>query len=253
MPTHRVIACLDVDNGRVVKGVGFRDLREMGDPPAMAARYEADGADEVVFLDVSATLAGRDTVLETVRETAAQLFIPLTVGGGMRQLADVERALRAGADKVAVNTAAVDRPALLTEASRHFGAQCVVASIDASRDGDAWRVHVRGGRDRTELDAVAWARECADRGAGEILLTSVDRDGTRDGYDLALTAAVSREVSVPVVASGGAGSASHLRDAIVIGGADAVLVAGILHRGDTTIAALKAALANDGIPVRSVE
>lgn len=252
MPFHRVIACLDVDQGRVVKGVGFRNLREMGEPATLAARYESDGADEVVFLDVSATIDGRRTMLDTVRETAARLFIPLTVGGGIRQLDDVERALRAGADKVGVNSAAVDRPALLTEAARHFGAQCVVASIDASRDGDGWRVHVRGGRDRTTLDAVAWARECADRGAGEILLTSVDRDGSRDGYDLELTSAVAREVSVPVIASGGAGSAGHLRDAIVVGGADAVLVAGILHDGSTTVASLKTALSTDGIPVRSV-
>jgi cyclase len=248
--TRRVIVCLDVDAGRVVKGIRFRDLRDVGDPVAMAVGYERAGADEIVFLDVSASVDGRATTLDVVRATAASLHIPLTVGGGVRTLNDLEQALRAGADKVAVNTAAVERPALLTEAADHFGSQCVVASIDAAATHTGWCVHVRGGRDRTSLEAVAWARRCAQHGAGEILLTSVDRDGGRSGYDLALTAAVSSVVTVPVIASGGAGAAEHLVDAITSAGADAVLVAGILHDSVTSIAELKRAMARHGIPVR---
>jgi cyclase len=248
--TCRLLACLDVDRGRVVKGVQFRNLRDVGDPVVRAVACERDGADEIVFLDISATVEGRATMLEVVRATAGSLHIPLTVGGGVRSLGDVEQALRAGADKVAVNTAAVERPTLLTEAARHFGSQCVVASIDASAMEDSWCVHVKGAREQTSLDAIDWARECAARGAGEILLTSVDRDGGRSGYDLALTAAVASVVTVPVIASGGAGTAQHLVDAIVVGGADAVLVAGLLHDQRASVAELKQHLASRGIHVR---
>jgi cyclase len=249
---HRVIACLDVDAGRVVKGTRFVGLRDVGDPASLAARYEHDGADEIVFLDISATHEGRAQALEAVRRTAERLFIPLTVGGGVACVDDIGAALRAGADKVAINSAAVRRPALLDEGAARYGAQCIVASIDARRDGDRWRVMIAGGRTATSLDAVAWAQECARRGAGEILLTSIDRDGGRDGYDLGLTRAVAGAVNVPVIASGGAGTAMHLRDAIRLGDADAVLVAGILHDGTTSIGGLKAALAAAAVPMRGV-
>lgn len=252
MLTRRLIVCLDVRDGRVVKGTNFVDLRDIGDPVALAARYEAEGADEVVFLDISASAEGRSTLLHIVSETAERLFIPLTVGGGIRTADDVGRALRAGADKVAINSAAVARPKVLTESADRFGAQCVVASIDARRDGDAWRVWTHGARTPTPLDAVAWARECVARGAGEILLTSIDHDGARTGYDLALTRAIADAVTVPVVASGGAGEPAHLVDAVVDGGADAVLVAGIVHDGVFTVRACKDALRSAGLPVRMV-
>ncbi len=248
--THRLIACLDVDRGRVVKGSQFVDLRDVGDPVALATRYEAAGADEIVFLDITATHEARGTILDLARRTAERLFIPLTIGGGIDSVEAMSAALRAGADKVAVNSAAVRRPALLTEGAERFGSQCVVASIDAKRDGDGWRVYVAGGRRPTELDAVSWAIECAARGAGEILLTSIDRDGARDGYDLELTRAVSSAVSVPVIASGGAGTAAHVCDAITRGGADAALVAGILHDGSTDVATLKRAMRLAQLPVR---
>jgi imidazole glycerol-phosphate synthase subunit HisF len=249
----RIIVCLDVRGGRVVKGVRFSGLRDVGDPVELAVRYEAEGADEIVFLDISASVEERATLLETVRRAAATLFVPLTVGGGVRTVDDMARALRSGADKVSVNTAAVARPALLEECSARFGAQCVVASIDARLESEGrWRVWTHGGSVRTDIDAVEWARECVARGAGEILLTSIDRDGARDGYDLALTRAVSSAVPVPVIASGGAGCAEHVRDALVEGGADAVLVAGILHDGLTTVRDLKSALARAHIPVREV-
>lgn len=247
----RVIVCLDVADGSVVKGVRFAGLRAMGDPVALASGYEAAGADEIVFLDVSAALDGRETLLDCVRHTADVLFIPLTVGGGIRSVEDASRALRAGADKIAVNTAAVERPALLTELSAHFGAQCVVASIDARRTRDQWEVFVRGATTPTGRDAITWARECVERGAGEILLTSIDRDGTRAGYDLALTQAVAARVSVPVVASGGAGSAQDVRRVLTETGADAALVAGILHEGGTTVDAIKLELANGNVSVRA--
>ena len=250
MLTRRLIVCLDVKGGRVVKGVQFESLRDVGDPVALATRYETEGADEVVFLDISASAEERATLLDVARRTAERLFVPLTIGGGIRSADDVARALRAGADKVSLNTAAVERPEVLREAADRFGAQCVVASIDAKRDGASWRVYTRGGRDRTDLDAVAWAEECVRRGAGEILLTSIDRDGARTGYDLELTSAVAAAVSVPVVASGGAGSATHVRDVLRRGGADAALVAGILHDGETTVHDIKALLDDDGIPVR---
>jgi cyclase len=248
----RLIVCLDVRNGRVVKGVRFEGLRDVGDPVELAARYEAEGADEIVFLDISASAEARTTLLETVRRAAEAVFIPLTVGGGVRTVDDVACVLRSGADKVSINTAAVARPELLSEGAERFGSQCVVASIDAKREQAAWRVWTHGGSVRTEIDAIEWARECVARGAGEILLTSIDRDGARSGFDLALTRAVSNAVPVPVIASGGAGSAAHVRDAVVDGRADAVLVAGILHDGVTTVRAIKAEMAHARIPVRAV-
>ena len=250
--TRRLIVCLDVRRGRVVKGVRFEGLRDVGDPVELAERYERDGADEIVFLDIGATHEERGTMLDLARRTAERLFIPLTIGGGIRTVDDMASALRSGADKVGVNSAAVQRPEIMTEGARRFGAQCIVASIDAKRDGDSWRVYTSGARVRTELDAVDWARECVARGAGEILLTSIDKDGARTGYDLELTLAVSRAVSVPVIASGGAGIAAHVRDVIVNGGADAALVAGIVHDGVETVTGLKLALHQAGIPVRMV-
>ncbi len=240
--TRRLIVCLDVDGGRVVKGTQFVNLRDCGDPVMLAAHYEAAGADEIVFLDITATAEARATTLDLVRRTAEQLFIPLTVGGGITSVETMSDALRAGADKVAVNSAAVRRPALITEGAERFGSQCVVASIDAKRDGNSWRVVIAGGRVPTELDAVEWAMACARLGAGELLVTSVDGDGTRAGYDLALTRAISDAVNIPVIASGGAGSAADVCDAFERGGADAALVAGIVHDGTTTVAALKRAM-----------
>jgi len=250
MLTRRLIVCLDVKGGRVVKGVNFEALRDVGDPVALAERYEQEGADEVVFLDISASAEERATLLDLARRTAERLFIPLTIGGGIRSADDVARALRAGADKVSLNTAAVERPEVIAEASHRFGAQCVVASIDAAMIDGRYRVYVKGGTTPTALEAVAWARECERLGAGEILLTSIDRDGVRTGYDLALTRSISEAVRVPVIASGGAGSAAHVCAALTDGGADAALVAGILHDGVTTVAALKGAMAAAGIPVR---
>jgi cyclase len=251
MLTRRLIVCLDVKGGRVVKGTQFVELRDVGDPVALAERYEAEGADEITFLDISASAEERATLLDVARRTAERLFVPLTIGGGIRSADDVARALRAGADKVSINSAAVERPEVLTESAERFGAQCVVASIDAkARDGGGWEVYVRGGRVPTGLDAVAFAAACVRRGAGEILLTSIDRDGARIGYDLPLTRAVADAVDVPVIASGGAGTAAHVCDAIVAGHADAALVAGILHDGVTTVEALKAEMRVAHIPVR---
>ncbi len=251
MVTRRLIVCLDVKGGRVVKGVQFESLRDVGDPVELARRYETDGADEVVYLDISASFEERSTLLDLARRTAERLFIPLTIGGGIRSANDVARALRAGADKVGVNTAAVESPEILTECAGRFGSQCVVASIDAKRHGESWLVYTRGGRTPTSLDAVTWARECVRRGAGELLVTSIDRDGARTGYDLELTAAIVNAVNVPVVASGGAGSASDVCDALVRGHADAALVAGILHEGVTTVRHIKTEMAHHGIPVRA--
>lgn len=253
MLTRRLIVCLDVKGGRVVKGVNFESLRDVGDPVTLAERYEHEGADEIVYLDISASAEERATLLDLARRTAERLFIPLTIGGGIRSADDVARALRAGADKVSLNTAAVERPEVLSEAAHRFGAQCVVASIDAAAIDGTYRVFVKGGKDPTPLDAIEWAQECERRGAGEILLTSIDRDGVRTGYDIALTRAISEAVRVPVIASGGAGSAAHVCDALIDGGADAALVAGILHDGITTVAALKAAMHHAGIPVRMLE
>ena len=256
MLLKRVIVCLDVRDGRVVKGTSFVGLRDLGDPVELAQRYEAEGADEIVFLDISASAEGRRTLLDTVRRTAENLFVPLTVGGGINEVDDVARALRAGADKVSINTAAVARPELLTEAAERFGAQCIVASIDAQLEPSGvaapgwYRVFTHGGRTPTELEAVSWAARCAELGAGEILITSIDQDGRRNGYDLELTAAIARAVSVPVIASGGAGAAEHVRDAFVLGLADAALLAGILHDGLTTVGEVKSVLAAAGIPIR---
>lgn len=252
MLTRRLVVCLDVQEGRVVKGVNFTGLRDVGDPVALATRYEAEGADEIVFLDISATVEGRATLLDVARRTAERLFIPLTIGGGIRTVEEMGAALRAGADKVAVNSAAVKDPALITRGAERFGSQCVVASIDARWDGARYEVVVAGGRTPTGLEAIRWASECAARGAGEILVTSIDRDGRRDGYDLALTRAVAEAVDVPVIASGGAGSAAHVCEAIAEGGADAALVAGILHDGVTTVRALKEAMREAALPVREV-
>jgi cyclase len=250
--TRRVVVCLDVKGGRVVKGVRFESLRDVGDPVELAERYEAEGADEIVFLDISATAEERGTLLDLARRTAERLFVPLTIGGGVRTTDDVARALRSGADKVSINSGAVDRPVVLTESAERFGAQCVVASIDARRRGASWEVYVRGGTRPTGLDAIEWASECARRGAGEILLTSIDQDGARTGYDLELTRRVVEAVDVPVVASGGAGTAAHVRDALRDGGADAALVAGIVHDGLTTVGEIKGVLADAGIPVRGI-
>jgi cyclase len=255
---RRVVVCLDVDRGRVVKGTRFVGLRDVGDPVELAARYEREGADEIVFLDVSASHEARATTFELVARTAEALFVPLTLGGGIRTVDDVDRALRAGADKVGINSAAVDRPEVLREAAQRFGAQCVVLSIDARREAPSedcpsgYRVVVHGGRKPTSLDAVAWARRGVELGAGEILLTSIDRDGARSGYDLELTRLVGASVGVPVVASGGAGEAQHLVDVLRDGGADAALVAGILHDGVTTVGALKSELARAGVAVRTL-
>jgi cyclase len=252
MLTRRLIVCLDVRDGRVVKGVRFEGLRDVGDAPALARRYEREGADEIVLLDVAATVTDRPTLLETVRRTAEQLFIPLTVGGGIRTVDDAATTLRAGADKVAVNSAAVARPALLRDVADHLGSQAVVASIDARRrdGGRRWEVCTHGGRRPTGIDAVAWARECVERGAGEILLTSIDADGSRAGYDIDLTSAVAARVDVPVIASGGAGGAAHVCDVLMEGSAEAALVAGILHDGLTTVSQIKEAVAAAGLPMR---
>ncbi|HEV8363102.1 MAG TPA: imidazole glycerol phosphate synthase subunit HisF [Gemmatimonadaceae bacterium] len=251
MLTRRVIVCLDVDGGRVKKGTRFRDLRTHGTPAQMASAYERDGADEIVFLDISATIAGRKTTLGEVRSTAAALTIPLTVGGGVSTVQDIAETLRAGADKVAINTAAVEHPRLITDAAKRFGAQCVVVSIDAQRNGGSWQVATHGGRRITTLDAVEWAERAVALGAGELLVTSIDRDGTAQGYDIELTRAVAERVSVPIVASGGAGEPAHLADALQCG-ADAVLVAGIVHRGEETVRGLKAYLARAGFVMRDV-
>jgi imidazole glycerol-phosphate synthase subunit HisF len=250
MLARRLIVCLDVKGGRVVKGVQFEGLRDVGDPVELALRYEAEGADEVTFLDISASAEERGTLWDLVQRTAERLFIPLTVGGGVRTVEDVGRALRAGADKVSINSAGVANPALYTECAERFGAQCVVASIDAKREAQGWRVYTHGGKRPTDLEAVAWARECVRRGAGEILLTSIDQDGARSGYELELTRAVAEVVDVPVIASGGAGSAEHVRAALQEGRADAALVAGILHDGLTTVGAIKSLLRTSGVHVR---
>ena len=252
MLTRRLIVCLDMQGGRVVKGVQFESLRDVGDPVVLAERYEAEGADEIVYLDISASEEERATLLDVARRTAERLFIPLTIGGGVRTAEDAARALRAGADKVSFNTAAVERPEVLSECAERFGAQCVVASIDARTvaGSHGWRVHTHGGRRATGLEAVEWARECVRRGAGEILLTSIDRDGARTGYDLELTRAVADAVRVPVIASGGAGTAEQVAEALDTGAADAALVAGILHDGLTTVQALKSTMRDAGIPVR---
>jgi cyclase len=253
MHLKRVIPCLDVADGRVVKGTNFVDIRDAGDPVELAERYDAAGADELVFLDITATHENRDTIVELARRTADNVFIPFTIGGGIRSIADAQAVLDAGADKVSINSAAVARPELIDELSERFGAQCVVLAIDAKAkaSADGWEVYVAGGRKATGLDVIAWVTEGVARGAGEILLTSMDRDGTNDGYDLPLTRAVSDAVSVPVIASGGAGELSHMAEALTTGGADAALVASIFHYGKHTVGEAKAALAAAGVAVRA--
>ena len=258
MLAKRIIPCLDVTGGRVVKGVNFVELRDAGDPVEIAARYNEQGADELTFLDITATSDQRDLILHIVEAVASQVFIPLTVGGGVRSVADVRRLLNAGADKVSFNSAAVANPQVIRDASAKYGAQCIVVAIDAKkRHGDdlaargpGWDVYTHGGRKNVGLDAVAWARQMAEHGAGEILLTSMDRDGTKIGFDLELTRAVSDAVDVPVIASGGVGALEHLSEGIRVGGADAVLAASIFHYGEFTVGQAKALLARDGIPVR---
>jgi imidazole glycerol-phosphate synthase subunit HisF len=247
----RIIPCLDVDNGRVVKGVRFVDIRDAGDPVEVARRYDEQGADEVTFLDITASSDNRETMIHVVEAMASEVFIPLTVGGGIRKLEDVRRMLNAGADKVAINTAAVARPEFVREATDHFGSQCIVVAIDAKQTApDRWEVYTHGGRQATGLDALAWARKMTEYGAGEILLTSMDRDGTKDGFDLKLTRAVCDAVGIPVIASGGVGNLDHLVEGILQGHADAVLAASIFHFGEYTVAQAKQCLAEAGIEVR---
>ena len=252
MLAKRIIPCLDVTGGRVVKGVNFVELRDAGDPVEIAARYNDQGADELTFLDITATSDQRDVILHIIEAVASQVFIPLTVGGGVRTVDDVRRLLNAGADKVSFNSAAVAQPEVIRDASDRYGAQCIVVAIDAKRRADAsgWDVYTHGGRKNTGLDAVAWARQMAELGAGEILLTSMDRDGTKSGFDLELTRAVCDAVPVPVIASGGVGTLQHLVDGIRLGGADAVLAASIFHYGEFTVGQAKALMAQQGIAVR---
>ena len=250
MNTARVIPCLDVHDGRVVKGVNFVDLKEAGDPVVLAARYDAMGADELVFLDITASSDARETMVDVVRRTAEQVFIPLTVGGGIRVLDDARRLLRAGADKVSVNTAAVERPALIAEIADTFGAQCCVVAIDARRTARGFEVHTHGGRRPTNLEAVTWAMIAERLGAGEILLTSMDRDGTKEGFDIELTRAIADSVGIPVIASGGVGTLAHLAEGVLEGHADAVLAASIFHYGEHTVAEAKQVMEAAGIRVR---
>jgi cyclase len=249
--TARIIPCLDVDAGRVVKGVNFVDLVDAGDPVELAARYDAEGADELVFLDITASSDARDTTVEMAARVAEQVFIPFTIGGGIRSVEDARRLLRAGADKVSVNTSAVERPELISEIAEEFGNQCVVVAIDARRRGDGgWEVCTHGGRTATGIDAVDWARRAESSGAGEILLTSMDRDGTKQGFDLELTASIAEAVGIPVIASGGVGTLAHLVEGVVDGRADAVLAASIFHFDEHTIAEAKDVMRSAGIAVR---
>lgn len=248
----RIIPCLDVDAGRVVKGVRFVDIRDAGDPVEVARRYGEQGADELTFLDITASADNRETIVHVVEQVAAQVFIPLTVGGGIRSVADVRKMLNAGADKVSINTAAVTRPELVKEASDHFGSQCIVVAIDAKQAApDRWEVFTHGGRRGTGLDAVQWARKMAEYGAGELLLTSMDRDGTKNGFDIGLTRAIADAVPVPVIASGGVGSLDHLVAGVIDGHADAVLAASIFHFGEYTVGQAKQRMAAAGIEIRS--
>lgn len=250
--TRRIIPCLDVTGGRVVKGIEFVDLRDAGDPVELAAFYNDEGADELVFLDITASSDSRDTMIDVVQRTADQVFIPLTVGGGVRSTADIRALLQAGADKVSINTAAIHNPQLISDGADMFGSQCIVVAIDAKRDteSDSWRVYTHGGRNPTELDAVSWAATCAELGAGELLVTSMDKDGTKSGYDTALLEAIASATSIPLIASGGAGSLQHLADALAPGRADAALAASIFHFGEFRISDAKEFLANQGIPIR---
>ena len=250
----RIIPCLDIDNGRVVKGVQFVDICDAGDPVEVARRYDAQGADEITFLDITASSDGRDTLVHVVEQVASEVFIPLTVGGGIRRLDDIPRLLKAGADKVSINTTAVNNPDFIRQASQHFGNQCIVVAIDAKRvdsgSGDKWEIYTHGGRKRTGIDAIEWSMKMADLGAGELLVTSMDRDGTKNGFDLALMQQISRSVSVPVIASGGVGSLDHLVAGVLEGGADAVLAASIFHYGEFTVGQAKSYMAARGIEVR---
>ncbi len=252
MLMKRLIPCLDVAGGRVVKGVSFQNLRDAGDPVEIAQRYEGEGADELCFLDIAASIEGRETLLDLVRRTSEELSTPLTVGGGIRSVEDVRRLLASGADKVSINTAAVERPELIRETARRFGSQCIVVAIDARRKGAeaGWEVHTHGGSRPSGRDAVGWAKEAESLGAGEILLTSIDRDGRQKGYDLDLTAAISSVVGIPVIASGGAGGPEHLYEALTKGGADAVLAASIFHYREHSLPEIKRYLAERGVPVR---
>jgi cyclase len=245
----RIIPCLDVDAGRVVKGIQFVDIRDAGDPVEVAKRYDQQQADELTFLDITASSDARRILIDVVRSVAGEVFIPLTVGGGIREMEDVHQMLHAGADKVSINTAAVERPELVQEASSHFGSQCIVVAMDAKQVGDHWEVYTHGGRKPSGIDALVWAKRMADSGAGEILLTSMDRDGTRDGFDLALTRAVVDAVTIPVIASGGVGTLEHLAAGILEGGANAVLAASIFHFGEFTIDQAKQHMAMQGIEV----
>ena len=254
----RIIPCLDVDNGRVVKGVNFVDIRDAGDPVEVAKRYNQQGADEITFLDITATSDNRDTIVQVVEQVASEVFIPLTVGGGIRELKDISTLLNAGADKVSINSTAVFNPEFIKQASTHFGSQCIVVAIDAKQtsffdrddEADRWEIFTHGGRKESGIDAVTWAKKMADYGAGEILLTSMDGDGTKAGYDLKLTQAVSKAVPIPVIASGGVGNLQHLIDGVQIGGADAVLAASIFHFGEYTVSQAKQAMRSAGLEVR---
>jgi cyclase len=248
----RVIPCLDVKDGRVVKGVNFIGLRDAGDPVEQGRIYDAAGADELCFLDITASHENRGIILDVVRQTAEQVFMPVTVGGGVREMRDIRNLLNAGADKVSINSAAITNPDFVKEASDKCGSQCIVVAIDARREGNQWRVFAKGGREDTGLDAVEWAIKMAEYGAGEILLTSMDKDGTKSGFNIDLTKAVSSAVTIPVIASGGAGTAQHLADGILKGGASAVLAASIFHFGEVTIAEAKQAMKDAGIPVRAI-
>ncbi len=250
----RIIPCLDIDNGRVVKGVQFVDICDAGDPVEVARRYDAQGADEITFLDITASSDGRDTLLHVVEQVAGEVFIPLTVGGGIRRIEDIPRILKAGADKVSINTTAVHNPDFIRQASDHFGNQCIVVAIDAKRveagSGDRWEIYTHGGRNPTGIDAIEWSVRMADLGAGELLVTSMDRDGTKNGFDLALMKQITRSVPVPVIASGGVGSLDHLVEGVLEGGADAVLAASIFHYGEFTVGQAKSHMAERGIEIR---
>ena len=251
MLAKRIIPCLDVAQGRVVKGTNFINLKDAGDPVELAAYYDREGADELVFLDITASHEQRKTIVEVVRNTAKEVFIPLTVGGGIGSVEDIRELLKAGADKISLNTAAVRNPDLVGKAARVFGTQCIVVAVDAKRKGDSWEVFTHGGRTATGIDVIAWVKQVEELGAGEILLTSMDRDGTNDGYDLELTAAVSEEINIPVIASGGAGNLQHLLEGVTLGKADAVLAASIFHYKKYTIAEAKEYLKKNGVVVRA--
>ncbi|MCH2523997.1 MAG: imidazole glycerol phosphate synthase subunit HisF [Dehalococcoidia bacterium] len=254
MLTKRIIPCFDVDHGRVVKGISFVELRDAGDPVELATQYDANGADELVFLDITASSDYRDSVYDLIAETADQIFIPLTVGGGVRSPEDVRKMLEHGADKVSINTAAIESPQVISDSARRFGPQCIVVAMDAKKIADSkWEIYTHGGRNATGLDAVEWAQQATDRGAGELLITSMDTDGHQDGYDIDLLRTVRNTVDVPIIASGGAGTPEHLYDALTVGGADAVLAASIFHFGKYTIQDLKNYLQRRGLPMRPVE